>query len=378
MKLTGIFGLVLAVHVVGVSALLLQPGCQTSRKDTTPTRPTSQLDPAPRPQTGRVEDSFNAGLGSGQRQAPTRPSSTVTSSSPGSGLGAGEVLEPLGGPVDDLLEPMGSTSSYTVQRGDTLSGIARKQGVSLNALLEANGLTRNATIFAGQTLVVPGGSAAASSPQPTAATVSGQTYTVQRGDALARIARKFNVSVNDIKAANNLSSDVIRVGQELVIPTAGSVNSINAPLPSSPPPSSGSTYTVQPGDSPAAIARRFGVTTQALMAANNISDPRKLRVGQELVLPSGARSSGGSTGSRSTAANSGGEKAQAVSQVESRTRQSTPTPAPSAQPAQTPAPIRITPPATPAQTPESNSDVIDLEQLEQLGGDESAPVIPLD
>jgi LysM repeat protein len=59
---------------------------------------------------------------------------------------------------------------------------------------------------------------------------------------------------------------------------------INSP---SPTPATGArrTYVVKPGDTPNSIAQQFGVTAADLMQANNISDPRALRIGQELTIP---------------------------------------------------------------------------------------------
>jgi nucleoid-associated protein YgaU len=84
----------------------------------------------------------------------------------------------------------------------------------------------------------------------------------------------------------------------VVLPTAGPGGSVPSPAPSpgaggpaaagaSPVATPGGqrTYTVKAGDSPNAIARQFGVTAEALMRANNVTDPTRLRVGQELVVP---------------------------------------------------------------------------------------------
>jgi LysM repeat protein len=103
------------------------------------------------------------------------------------------------------------------------------------------------------------------------------TYIVQKGDNLSRIAARFGVSFSALLAANGITNpNLIRIGQTLVIPGGGS--GVNA---------SGGAYVVQPGDNLARIAQRFGVSFSALVAANKITNPNLIRVGQTLVIPGG-------------------------------------------------------------------------------------------
>jgi LysM repeat protein len=177
-----------------------------------------------------------------------------------------------------------------VRKGDTLSGIARREGVSLKELLSANGLSKSSVIYVGQVLLIP-----ESSPAEVDASLelehSGKEVVVARGDTLSSIAARTGTTVNILKRLNGLTNDTIYVGQRLAVPESANVAASPAPARSSTTVSTGgtggSTYTVQPGDTPSGIARRFGVSTPALMAANDISDPRKLYVGKTLVIPSG-------------------------------------------------------------------------------------------
>ncbi|GLB60869.1 C40 family peptidase [Cytobacillus sp. NCCP-133] len=105
------------------------------------------------------------------------------------------------------------TVSYTVKSGDTLWGIARKNGLSANALKNLNGLSSD-IIYSGQRLRVKGSSSA---PAPTASSGDSSVYTIQRGDTLSGIASRHNVSVSQLKALNNLSSDLIYAGQTLKV-----------------------------------------------------------------------------------------------------------------------------------------------------------------
>ncbi len=95
--------------------------------------------------------------------------------------------------------------NYTVQNGDTLFLIARRYGTSVSAIKSANGLTGNG-IYPGETLVIPGG------------TSMSTKYTVVRGDTLYLIAQRFGISADSIRSANNLWKDTVYPGQVLNIP----------------------------------------------------------------------------------------------------------------------------------------------------------------
>ncbi len=117
----------------------------------------------------------------------------------------------------------------------------------------------------------------------------GCTYTVQSGDTLFRIATRNNTTVADLRAANNLSGDLIQPGQELQIPGCGAIQTeadeTSEPSVVEPPTSQGEVYTVKSGDTLFTIAQQFGTTVRALQEANNLADPNRLSVGQQLVIP---------------------------------------------------------------------------------------------
>lgn len=116
---------------------------------------------------------------------------------------------------------------------------------------------------------------------PTAALESeAVVYQVEHGDTLSAIARRFGVTVEAIARANNIQDvEQLQVGQRLVIPRAGEA------LPTSSAPSEAGIYVVAPGDTPSSIARRFGITVEELMRANNIRDASRLQVNQRLIIP---------------------------------------------------------------------------------------------
>lgn len=159
--------------------------------------------------------------------------------------------------------PVASSSIYVVQSGDTLSSIARRFGTTVNTLVQINQLANANQIYVGQRLEVPGYSDGGPGCN---------IYTVQRGDTLTAIARRFGVSIQALAQENNISNTSrITVGQHLCIPNAGP-----APTPGH--------YTVQSGDTLTAIARRFGTTVRALQQINHLGNVNQIYVGQVLRL----------------------------------------------------------------------------------------------
>lgn len=96
------------------------------------------------------------------------------------------------------------------------------------------------------------------------------SYTVKRGDSLSEIAARFGVSMANLKAENRLSSNTIRIGQELTIPGSGSATS--------------SEHRIRRGETLSEIAARYRVSLAQLRRANDISGDR-IMVGQVLKIP---------------------------------------------------------------------------------------------
>ncbi len=164
-------------------------------------------------------------------------------------------------PVAPRAKPAsGRRGTYTVRPNDVLGRIASQHGVSLRDLMKWNGL-KTTLIKPGQELVVR--------QQPVFREVtSGGTYTVQQGDTLWELARRFAVSVADLQAWNGLEKALIKPGQQLTVANE------QARL-----------YTVVTGDTLHSIARKFGLAPSDIARQNNIGLSETLLAGTTLQIP---------------------------------------------------------------------------------------------
>lgn len=182
----------------------------------------------------------------------------------------------------DAAPAAASAGRHTVERGDTLGRIAARYGTTISALVSTNGIRNPNLIRVGQVLTVPvggastaGGGAAATAPK------GGATHhVVQRGDTIGGIAARYGITQQQLVDANGLTGGVVYVGQRLSLVAT-------AAAPSAPAAGSG-THTVAAGETLSQIARRYGTTTRAIVDANQLSDPDRVRVGQQLTIPSSA------------------------------------------------------------------------------------------
>lgn len=294
MKILQIFGVVAAVHAGLFLFLFAVPGCRSSGKAPAANTPPATVETVPAYSsepitpslvgTPALDDaSLNPAIAPAYsssatpttpgRYAPTRPGGTTTTVATPSAPAAN--VQPA--------------STYTVAKGDSLWAVAKKHGVTVAELAAANNLSDKAGLRIGQTLIVPGGEPdlAPSAAETAAVAASGKSYTVMPGDTLSGIAKKQGTSVTALRAANGLKSDMLRAGQTLIVPAGtaapvSSVATISAPKPAA----AGSlTHKVMPGDTLGAIARKYNVTVGELATANNITDPTRLRAGQDLRIP---------------------------------------------------------------------------------------------
>jgi LysM repeat protein len=114
----------------------------------------------------------------------------------------------------------GPGGSYVVQPGDILTRIAFRFGVTVQAIVTANHMANANLLNVGQVLVIPGVDTGSQggSPAPTQAPLTGSiSYLVVAGDSLSKLSFEFDVSIERIKQLNNLKSDMIWIGQTLII-----------------------------------------------------------------------------------------------------------------------------------------------------------------
>ena len=119
---------------------------------------------------------------------------------------------------------LGGAATHVVERGETLGEIALMHGVTVRQLVDTNDLRNPDLILIGQELVIPGTDQTVPLPAPEDPTSTQASHTVVRGEVLARIAADYGVSVSDLVAANSIDNpDLIHPGQRLIIPSAGTV-----------------------------------------------------------------------------------------------------------------------------------------------------------
>ena len=308
MRAPALIAVVVVLHAMAISTVMFMQGCGTKQ---------AAVEPPPAPVMPP-----KAGVVTPPTLTPPPPVFHPTPVAPAPSMGEAE----------------GQT--YVVQNGDSLSKIASRCGVSSKEIAELNGLKDTNKIRVGQKLVLPAYArvlpvapattkkpSASAKPKPVAKAAApvteGNVYVVQAGDQLGKIARKYGVKVSALREANNLKSDMIQVGQKLVIPGAAKpaepapvveqpvieaappievtapAETILAPEETTPVPAPVATpevktepqdqpldYTVQDGDTLDDIAKLFIVRKEDIMALNGLSEPATVKPGQKIKIPS--------------------------------------------------------------------------------------------
>jgi LysM repeat protein len=236
MKILQIFGAVVAVHLLAFIFIFASPGCQSGPRNI----------PTP-----------DATVPTGSTVAPLSYNSALANPSPvdfGTAGAPAVVYSPAnndyghatptrpGSPAAAAVIPAKATadvapvSTYTVAKGDNLWNLAKKNGLTVSELARANNLSTGATLQPGKKLIIPGKVGAA--PKDLAAPVAGKAAAAEKIAA----------------ASVRTNGDAVR-------------------------------HTVQPGESLGMIAKKYQVTPGELAAANSITDPSKIRAGQQLIIP---------------------------------------------------------------------------------------------
>ncbi len=179
---------------------------------------------------------------------------------------------------------------HFVVRGETLSGIALRYRVSQSLLLAANPKVKSRSLRIGQRVVVPTGGALSTKvarrmaePVVAAGTTRRTFHRVRRGETISEIADEYGISQRELLDWNGLDSrGRIRAGQRIRVsaPEASTV-----PQFASQPAAGVKTHVVRRGETLKGLARRYGVSIQALREANGISEQEPLRAGVSLKIP---------------------------------------------------------------------------------------------
>lgn len=159
--------------------------------------------------------------------------------------------------------------TYQVSPGDTLWKLAQRYNTTVDEIRKTNQLTSD-LLRVGQTLTI----------QPSSQQQN--TYIVVSGDTLWKIASNHGTTVNVIKQSNNLQTDVLHVGQALIIPSNTTSDSNTT--------QTNTTYHVVAGDSLWQIAMKNGTTVDAIKNSNNLASD-SLTIGQQLFIPSSTNGS---------------------------------------------------------------------------------------
>ncbi|WP_223700523.1 C40 family peptidase [Sutcliffiella deserti] len=176
-------------------------------------------------------------------------------------------------------------SDYNVKSGDSLWKIATNNQVTVNNIKNWNGLTSN-IIYPGQTLKLQANTnASANTPSQSNSTT---TYTVRSGDSLSGIAKKYQTTLSKLLGANPTikNANHIYVGQKISI--SGNT-AVAQSQPQSQPVKAAtttSTYTIKSGDSLSLVAKRHGVSLSTLLSVNSkIKNANRIYVGQVITIP---------------------------------------------------------------------------------------------
>ena len=250
MKILQIFGAVVAVHLLAFIFIFASPGCQSGPHNVPTPDATLPGEASPAPVTFNANavsqpvDLGTAPAGSYSRPSPTRPGSP-----------AAVAVSPV-----RATEDVAPVTTYKIVKGDSLWSVAKKNHLPVAELAKFNNLSTGAALKPGSKLMIPVKPGAVAAPK----------------DGLVS-----STSAKPVAGAAEKSP-----GQ------SGGANE-------------GAKYTVLPGESLGVIAHKHQVSVGELAAVNNITDPSKVRAGQQLIIPTskvpGAARPAASSGPRSTA-----------------------------------------------------------------------------
>ncbi len=147
---------------------------------------------------------------------------------------------------------------YTIKPGDNLYSIAKNYDISLEELINFN--EQGTTLLnIGEQLLIPIHNDNSN---------NNLTYIVKPGDTLYNIAKRYNIDINDIKQINNLDSNLLKIGETLIIPNTSNYQN----------------YVVKDNDTLESIADSFNISIEDIKRTNNMST-NDILIGQILLIP---------------------------------------------------------------------------------------------
>ena len=147
---------------------------------------------------------------------------------------------------------------YTIKKGDNLYSIAKNYNISLEELINFN-QQGSTLLHIGEQLLIPINNQANNNIQ----------YVIKPGDTLYNIAKRYNTNVDEIKKINNLNSNMLKIGETILIPSTSNYQ----------------TYVIRTNDTLEGIALRYNTTVENIMKANNLLTD-DVTVGQIILIPS--------------------------------------------------------------------------------------------
>lgn len=225
-NLSSAFIVVLILHLVAVGGIYAFNSIKAARRGHEPLAPTKATN--------------SAGALTATKATPPAETSGQEAANPSAGLNAVAAT------------PVSKSHVYQVKSGDTVTKIAQQHGVTAAELEEANGLKPGATLNVGRVLNLPKAGARAT---PSTGTAAAATTATPSPVADAKRAAFLNSRAEPTPAVNATAKTVTK------------------------------SYVVAKGDTPTSIAKKFGMTADELLKLNNISDPKRMQLGQTLKVP---------------------------------------------------------------------------------------------
>jgi membrane-bound lytic murein transglycosylase D len=186
--------------------------------------------------------------------------------------------------------PIEKPARHVVKQSETLYSISRLYAVTVNDIITWNQLGETPIkigqeLIIAEPLIVPAEAAEAPATEPEPAHEG--THTVGAGETLFQISRKYNVSVPELRAWNNLKADALSIGQQLRLtaPAAGTSSATSVPqeTPTENIKGASTYHTVAAGESMYQISRKYGATIKDIMEWNNKSD-FNVKPGEKLLI----------------------------------------------------------------------------------------------